>query len=81
MQYNFEWNMEKAKTNIRKHKISFEQAATIFRDPRAISIYERIEHLKVIFVKYAFILSHPCGYATGGFGSRLRRVRKGGKTL
>ena len=40
MQYNFEWNQGKAKTNIRKHKISFEQAATIFKDPRAISIYD-----------------------------------------
>ena len=43
MQYNFEWDLEKAKTNIRKHKISFEQASTIFRDPRAISIYDH-EH-------------------------------------
>jgi uncharacterized DUF497 family protein len=40
LQYNFEWDPGKAKTNIRKHKISFEQAATIFRDPRAISIYD-----------------------------------------
>ncbi len=43
MQYNFEWDPGKAKTNIKKHKISFEQAATIFRDRRAISIYDE-EH-------------------------------------
>ena len=40
MQYNFEWDPKKARANIRKHKISFEQASTIFRDPRAISIYD-----------------------------------------
>ncbi len=40
MQYNFEWDPRKAKSNIKKHKISFEQAATIFKDRRAISIYD-----------------------------------------
>ena len=38
--YNFEWDHEKAKTNKKKHKISFEQSATIFKDPRAITIYD-----------------------------------------
>lgn len=40
MQYNFEWNPEKAKINKKKHKVSFELAATIFRDPKAITIYD-----------------------------------------
>ena len=40
MQYNFEWDPRKAKSNIKKHKISFEQAAAIFKDRRAISIYD-----------------------------------------
>ena len=40
MQYNFEWDPEKAKINKNKHKVNFEQAATIFKDPRAISIYD-----------------------------------------
>ncbi len=31
---------EKAKTNKKKHKISFEHSATIFKDPRAITIYD-----------------------------------------
>ncbi|MGR3179128.1 MAG: BrnT family toxin [Candidatus Anammoxibacter sp.] len=43
MQYNFEWDPEKAKTNWQKHKVRFEQAATVFRDPLAISIYD-IKH-------------------------------------
>jgi uncharacterized protein len=40
MQYNFEWNPNKAKSNIQKHKINFELAATVFKDPRALSIYD-----------------------------------------
>ncbi|MEP7039291.1 MAG: BrnT family toxin [Acidobacteriota bacterium] len=38
MRYDFEWNIRKAKSNVRKHKISFERAATIFRDPNLLSI-------------------------------------------
>ena len=32
MQYDFEWDPRKAKTNLSKHCISFERAATVFRD-------------------------------------------------
>lgn len=45
MLYNFEWNPEKAKKNIHKHKISFDRACTVFRDPNAISIADE-EHSK-----------------------------------
>jgi len=38
LQYNFEWDTEKA--NKIKHKISFENLATIFKDPRAITLYD-----------------------------------------
>ena len=43
MQYNFDWDPEKASNNKRKHKISFELAATIFKDPRAFSLFDK-EH-------------------------------------
>jgi uncharacterized DUF497 family protein len=33
--YNFEWDFKKAKINIQKHKISFENAALIFKDNKA----------------------------------------------
>lgn len=45
MQYNFEWNPKKAKINIKKHKVCFDDALTIFRDPKAISIYD-VDHSK-----------------------------------
>ena len=34
----FEWNEEKAKENLRKHKISFEEAKTVFNDPFLITV-------------------------------------------
>lgn len=38
MEKSFEWDEKKAKENIRNHKISFEEAATIFEDPFSITI-------------------------------------------
>lgn len=40
MQYDFEWDPQKARQNHRKHGVSFEQAATIFRDLRTASLYD-----------------------------------------
>jgi len=34
---NFEWDARKAKVNLRKHGISFEEATTAFRDPLAVT--------------------------------------------
>ncbi|MEA3341277.1 MAG: BrnT family toxin [Chloroflexota bacterium] len=33
MDLTFEWDTEKAKENIRKHQVSFEEAKTVFGDP------------------------------------------------
>lgn len=33
MALTFEWDKDKAKRNIRKHKITFEEAKTVFNDP------------------------------------------------
>jgi uncharacterized DUF497 family protein len=38
MRYDFEWDPEKARRNLRRHKVSFERATTIFRDPNLLSI-------------------------------------------
>jgi uncharacterized DUF497 family protein len=43
LRYNFEWDPAKAKENLHNHKVSFERAATVFLDPRAISIFDE-EH-------------------------------------
>jgi uncharacterized DUF497 family protein len=33
----YEWDAEKAKANLRKHDVSFEDAATVFLDPLALT--------------------------------------------
>ncbi len=43
MIYEFEWDPEKARANQRKHGVPFEEAATVFLDPQAISLYDE-EH-------------------------------------
>lgn len=46
MRYYFDWNPNKARANLKKHRIGFEQASTIFLDPRMISVLdtEHSEH-------------------------------------
>ncbi|MFN3531827.1 MAG: BrnT family toxin [Candidatus Brocadia sp.] len=34
----FEWDREKAKKNLRKHRVSFEEAMTVFYDPLSATI-------------------------------------------
>ncbi len=38
MSLTFEWDEEKAAANLKKHKVSFEEAKTVFADPFAITI-------------------------------------------
>ena len=33
----YEWDPEKAASNLKKHKVSFEEASTVFLDPFALS--------------------------------------------
>lgn len=37
MELVFEWDANKAKENLRKHKVSFEEARTIFNDPLVVT--------------------------------------------
>jgi uncharacterized DUF497 family protein len=36
MGYEFEWSSRKASANVRKHGVSFEEAATVFANPLAM---------------------------------------------
>lgn len=40
MDIQFEWDDVKAQANIIKHKVSFEEAATIFQDPFLITFFD-----------------------------------------
>jgi uncharacterized DUF497 family protein len=37
---DFEWDNGKAKSNIRKHRVAFSEAATIFKNKLSITIYD-----------------------------------------
>jgi len=36
----FEWDLEKARRNLSKHGLSFQEAATAFGDPLSLTIYD-----------------------------------------
>ena len=40
MNYNFEWDPKKAKSNVSKHNISFEAASSVFKDENSISVFD-----------------------------------------
>ena len=39
----FEWDERKNRSNQRKHGVSFEEAAQVFRDPMYVSAQDRVE--------------------------------------
>jgi uncharacterized protein len=40
---DFSWDERKAASNLRKHGVSFDEAATVFADPLALAIDDRLE--------------------------------------
>ena len=44
--YDFEWDAAKARTNLRKHGVSFRAATAVFRDPLTLTTFddEHSEH-------------------------------------
>ena len=40
MSLEFEWDHAKAKRNIKKHGVSFEEAKTVFADPLSLTIHD-----------------------------------------
>jgi len=39
----FEWDQDKARVNLRKHKVSFDEAVTVFYDPLAAT-FDDLDH-------------------------------------
>jgi uncharacterized DUF497 family protein len=40
MPLRFEWDAQKARRNVARHSVSFEDAATAFGDPLSVTIYD-----------------------------------------
>ncbi|MCL1473085.1 BrnT family toxin [Argonema antarcticum] len=56
MTLNFEWNEEKARANVKKHSISFVEAATVFSDPFSVIIDDPLhstEEYRFIAIGYS----------------------------
>ncbi len=43
MELVFEWDKQKARENLRKHRISFEEAKTVFNDPPLITFTDELQ--------------------------------------
>ncbi len=43
VEYNFEWDFYKARSNQSKHGVSFQQATQVFKDPIALTLFDE-EH-------------------------------------
>ncbi|MHB8909887.1 MAG: BrnT family toxin [Syntrophales bacterium] len=39
---DFEWDIAKAKTNLLKHGVAFNEATTVFKDKLSLTIHDRI---------------------------------------
>ena len=42
MEFIFEWDARKARTNLEKHKVSFDEAQTIFVDPLLVTFPDEL---------------------------------------
>lgn len=46
MVFYFEWDPGKAKSNLKKHGVSFDEAMSVFRDPLALTILDPLHSEK-----------------------------------
>ncbi len=40
MQYDFEWDLRKARANRTRHGVTFEEAATVFQDSNMLTLFD-----------------------------------------
>lgn len=70
----FEWDDNKSKTNLRNHKISFEEARSVFADPLSITVADP-EHSEA---EYRFIdigMSEQRRLLVVSYTERARNIR------
>jgi uncharacterized DUF497 family protein len=42
MSLEFRWNPAKARSNLEKHRVAFEEALTVFGDPKSLSRFDHV---------------------------------------
>ncbi|RMF28024.1 MAG: BrnT family toxin [Chloroflexi bacterium] len=77
----FEWDPHKADRNLRKHKVSFEEAATVFGDPLSMTVpdpdhsWEEDRYLTVGMSDYGRLLIVAHTEEAGGERIRIISAR------
>lgn len=79
--YDFEWDVGKAVNNMAKHGVHFDQAATVFLDPLALTVFDEThsEHedrwftLGLDAAGILIAVSHTY-HATGSTNARVRVI-------
>jgi uncharacterized protein len=69
----YEWDPRKAKSNLRRHRVSFDEAASVFLDPLAVTFPDP-EHSEDEFREITI------GYSTGQRVVFLSHTRRGNRT-
>jgi uncharacterized DUF497 family protein len=79
----FEWHHEKAETNKRKHRVTFEDAAAVLADDQADRYHlERYDDKHSMGEdRYVTIASHPARRSIVLFISWTQRRKKGGRVV
>lgn len=49
----FEWDATKAASNLRKHRVSFEEAAGCFLDPHGLDLADRVHPDRLVLIAYS----------------------------
>ncbi|EOT1966104.1 BrnT family toxin [Salmonella enterica subsp. enterica serovar Newport] len=80
MPMEFEWDANKAKSNLRKHGVRFEDAVLVFDDPRHLSRQERYENgeyrWQTLGLVHGIMVAHSVRFESGFEVIRIISARK-----
>jgi uncharacterized DUF497 family protein len=79
-QFQFEWNENKAASNLQKHGVPFELASTVFNDPRLLTVAD-LEHseneerwFSIGLASSGAMLSIAYLWSEGDFATKIRII-------
>lgn len=83
MPMEFEWDTNKARSNLNKHGIRFEDAVSVFDDPRHLSIQDRYENgeyrwqtIGLVHGIVVILVAHTVRFESGDEIIRIISARK-----
>ena len=86
MPMEFEWDANKARSNLRKHGIRFEEAVLVFDDPRHLSRQDRYENgeyrwqtIGLVHGVIVIMVAHSVRFESGTEVIRIISAAEGGQ--